>query len=348
MSQQLQNTAPRKFSVAIQGDGYKKLIASTLSDPKRSERFIAAVSSAVATNPALQECDAGTILSSALLGESLQLAHSPQLGHYYMVPYEDRKNNRKVAQFQLGYKGYIQLAIRSGFYKKLNVLAIKSGELVNFNPLEEEIEINLIEDEVERDAAETVGYYAMFEYMNGFRKAMYWSYAKMLSHADKYSKAFNKDDYKRLLAGEIPEKEQWKYSSFWYKSFDDMAYKTMLRNLISRWGVMSVEMTEAYSKDHAAINEDGSYSYIDNGDTATVINAETEEKPVLPELSEDSFNSVVYDQYDDNGNLKKNGWKFAVESGKKTNDQVIAAMSTRNTLTDAQINTIKSWSKIDG
>jgi hypothetical protein len=110
---------------------------------------------------------------------------------------------------------------------------------------------------------------------------------------------------------------------------------------------MSVEMTEAYSKDHAAINEDGSYSYIDNGDTATVINGEPEEKPALPELSEEAFNSVVYDQYDDDGNLKKNGWKFAVESGKKTNEQVIAAMSTRNTLAEAQINTIKSWSKID-
>jgi recombination protein RecT len=333
MSAQLQNAPPRKFSMAIQGDGYKKLIANTLSDPKRSERFIAAVSSAVATNPALQECDAGTILSSALLGESLQLAHSPQLGHYYMVPYEDRKNNRKVAQFQLGYKGYVQLATRSGFYKKLNVLAIKAGELVSFNPLEEEIEINLIEDEAEREAAETVGYYAMFEYMNGFRKAMYWSYAKMLSHADKYSKAFNKEMYKKLIAGEIPEKEQWKYSSFWYKSFDDMAYKTMLRNLISRWGVMSVEMTEAYSKDHSTINEDGTYSYIDNADSATVVNDEPEQAPSLPELSDEDFKA------------KQQPWYDAITSGKKTSTQIITMLKSKYTLTEEQENTINDWSE---
>ena len=149
-----------KFSVAIKTDTYKNLINNTLQDPKRAGRFIASISSAVAVNPALQECDAGTILSCALLGESLELSHSPQLGHYYMVPFND-KSRGKVATFILGYKGYIQLAIRSGQYKKLNVLAIKKGELIHYDPLSEEIEVSLIQDELERETAETIGYYAM-------------------------------------------------------------------------------------------------------------------------------------------------------------------------------------------
>ena len=153
----VQKKKQQKFSVAIQSDGYKNLINNTLGNPKKAERFVAAISSAVATNPALQNCDAGSILSSALLGESLNLSPSPQLGQYYLVPFGGK------AQFILGYKGYLQLAIRSGYYKKINVVAIKEGELVNFNPLEEEIEVKLIEDEEQRENANTIGYYAMFE-----------------------------------------------------------------------------------------------------------------------------------------------------------------------------------------
>ena len=251
-----------KFSVAIQSDMYKKLINNTLGDEKRAQRFIASISSAVATNPTLQECDAGTILSGALLGEALGLSPSPQLGQYYLVPFNvkigvDEKGKAmygKQAQFQLGYKGYIQLAIRSGQYKKLNVLAIKRGELVNYDPLNEEIEVNLIEDEEERENAETIGYYAMFEYTNGFRKTMYWSKKKMEKHALKYSKGY--------AAG--------KGYTFWEKDFDGMAYKTMLRQLISKWGIMSIEMTEVMEKDMAVLKQDGSFEYVDNGETPVI------------------------------------------------------------------------------
>lgn len=91
-----------KFSVAIQSEGYKKLINNTLGDPKRAAKFITAITSAVSNNPALQECDASTILSAGLLGEGLNLSPSPQLGQYYILPFNDTKNKRKVAQFQLG------------------------------------------------------------------------------------------------------------------------------------------------------------------------------------------------------------------------------------------------------
>lgn len=240
----VQKKKQQKFSVAIQSDGYKNLINNTLGNPKKAERFVAAISSAVATNPALQNCDAGSILSSALLGESLNLSPSPQLGQYYLVPFGGK------AQFILGYKGYLQLAIRSGYYKKINVVAIKEGELVNFNPLEEEIEVKLIEDEEQRENANTIGYYAMFEYLNGFKKAMYWSKPKMEAHALKYSKGYAaKKGY-----------------TFWEKGeqgFDDMAFKTMLRQLISKWGIMSIDLQKAFEADIEAEQKE-SAEFVEN------------------------------------------------------------------------------------
>lgn len=214
---------------------------------KNGDRFIASIVSAVQVNSDLQECTNPSILSAALLGESLKLSPSPQLGQYYMVPFRNNKKGCKEAQFQLGYKGYIQLAIRSGQYKKLNVLAIKEGELVRFDPLNEEIEVNLIDDEEVREEAKTIGYYAMFEYTNGFRKAMYWSKKKMEAHALKYSKGYAaKKGY-----------------TFWEKDFDGMAYKTMLRQLISKWGIMSIDMQNAMESDMAVIHEDGTKDYAD-------------------------------------------------------------------------------------
>ena len=183
------------LSAYLTQDAVKNQINKVIGG-KDGQRFISAIVSATTTNPALQECTNQSILSAALLGESLKLSPSPQLGQYYLVPYNDNKKG-KVAQFQLGYKGYIQLALRSGYYKKLNVFAIKKGELIRFDPLNEEIEVRLIEDDTEREQAETTGYYAMFEYLNGFRKAIYWSKEKMESHALKYSPGFAADKRKK-------------------------------------------------------------------------------------------------------------------------------------------------------
>lgn len=246
---------------------------------KNSMRFVSSVVSAVTVNPALQECTNKSILSAALLGESLNLSPSPQLGQYYMVPYENKKEGVKVAQFQMGYKGYIQLAIRSGQYRRINVLAIKEGELKYFDPLNEEIKVELMIDRWdEREETPTIGYYAMFELVNGFRKAVYWSKKQMLCHADRYSQAFSKDakeitvrgkkktkvSFEDFEAGNFQKGDEWLYSSFWYQNFDGMAYKTMLRQLISKWGVMSIEMQKAFDADMAEIREDGTNSYVDN------------------------------------------------------------------------------------
>ena len=214
---------------------------------KDGQKFIASIISAVQTNPALQECTNSSILSAALLGESLKLSPSPQLGYYYLVPYKNTKTGTSEAQFQCGYKGFLQLAIRSGQYKKLNVLSIKEGELLRYDPLNEEIEVRLIEDEDEREKAPTIGYYAFFELNNGYKKTMYWSKAKMEKHALRYSKGY----------------QAKKGYTFWEKDFDSMAYKTMLRQLLSKWGIMSIEMQSAYESDQAVIHEDGSKSYVD-------------------------------------------------------------------------------------
>lgn len=272
---------------------------------KNGQRFISAVVSAVNNNPGLKECSNPSILSAALLGESLKLSPSPQLGQYYMVPFNDKKNG-KVAQFQLGYKGYIQLAIRSGQYKKLNVLAIKEGELIRFDPLNEEIEVKLIEDEELREQAPTAGYYAMFEYVNGFKKAMYWSKKKMAAHAEKYSFAFGKNGGLKTLElieqGEIPEKDMWKYSSFWFKDFDGMAYKTMLRQLISKWGVMSIDMMMAMDADTSVINEDGSHTYVETEDNENVVSdseyKEVDDTPVLPKANPENVQPTQQSFFD--------------------------------------------------
>lgn len=232
------------FSTFLTSDAVKQKINQIVGG-KDGQRFMTAIISAVSNNPLLADCEHASIFSAALIGESLKLSPSAQLGQYYIVPFNDSKNNRKVAQFQIGYKGYIQLAIRSGQYKKINVIAIKKGELVHYDPLNEEIEVNLIQDEEERNNAETIGFYAMFEYLNGFRKTMYWSKKKMEMHALKYSQAYSND-----------QKKGWNYS-FWSKDFDSMGFKTMLRQIISKWGIMSIELQKAFEEDKdEAVNVD--------------------------------------------------------------------------------------------
>lgn len=247
------------FSMQMSSPAWQKMIVGTLQDKQRAARFTASIVSAVSVNPALQECEGSTILAGALLGESLNLSPSPQLGQYYLVPFKNTKRGTTEAAFVLGYKGYVQLALRSGYYKKLNVIAIKEGELINYDALNEEIEVSLIADEAEREKAKTIGYYAMFEYLNGFRKTIYWSREKMEAHAIQYSKGYAaKKGY-----------------TFWEKDFDGMAYKTMLRQLISKWGIMSTELEQAYTNDMAILRDGQPPEYFDN----------QPDEPIMPETA---------------------------------------------------------------
>lgn len=269
-----------KFSVMITTQSYQNLINNTLRDPDRARSFTASITSAVAVNPALQECDAGTILAGALLGESLKLSPSPQLGQYYLVPFKNKRQQTVTAQFVLGYKGYIQLALRSGQYKDLDVMVIKQGEYSGKDPETGKARFKFIEDDDVRDALPTVGYMAFFEYLNGFRKVIYWSKEKMMTHADTYSPSFSRKGYEDLLAGKVPQSEMWRYSSFWYKNFDDMAKKTMLRQLISRWGVMSVDMQAALEHDDTITHDNDGQLIAERVASAKDVRLEAAAQPV--------------------------------------------------------------------
>lgn len=245
LKNQLTTNSKPKFSEILKRPQYQTFLQTTLGDPKRVAHLTTALTSWVATNPALQDCDASTILAAALLGESLHLAHSPQLGQYYLVPFNDTKNNRKVCTFIVGYRGMYQLAIRSGYYKKINVTAVKACEYVNWDEINKKLEVNHVTYE-ERKNSETVGYYAMYELINGYTDAAYMTKAEMEDHALTYSKGYAaKKGY-----------------TFWEKDFDAMAEKTMLRKLL-KLAPMSTEMITAYEKDTAIINKDGEVEYFD-------------------------------------------------------------------------------------
>lgn len=283
-----------KFSVAITTTGYKNLINNTLGDPDRAKRFVASITSAVAVNPALQECEAGTILAGALLGESLNLSPSPQLGQYYLVPFKskakyDRQGNllqpeTTKAQFVLGYKGYIQLALRSGAYADLDVMEIREGEYKGKNQFTGKPQFSFVEDDDERDKLPIIGYMAYFEYLNGFRKVIYWSKAKMMNYADTYSPAYSAAAHQKIMAGEIADKDMWKYSSFWYKDFDGMAKKTLLRQLISKWGIMSTEMQNAYAND-GSMSEVGEANEIVTTAEENLLLAQPEAEDVVEQVN---------------------------------------------------------------
>ena len=219
-----------------------------------------------------------------------------------MVPYNDKKRG-KVAQFQIGYKGYIQLAERSGQYLDLDAFPVVEGEYKGRDRFTRRPILEFLEDDGERENRPVVGYYAYFELTNGFRKVLYWSREKMLAHADRYSQAFylnGKDaqdarysrvSYADFLAGNYPQGDDWKYSSFWYKDFDGMACKTMLRQLISKWGIMSIDLQKALASDEAAIGNDGTPNYLDTPteDPAPALGAPESGDEQAPELPEGLF-----------------------------------------------------------
>lgn len=244
------------FSAYMTSTGVKNRINQIIGDENTGKRFISSIISAVSTNPTLAECDNASIVSGALLGEALKLSPSPQLGRYYLLPFNDKKRGM-VAQFILGYKGYLELAQRSGQYKDINVIEIREGEYKGRNKENGNPIFEFIEDDDIRENKEIVGYMASFTLINGFTKTLYWGREKMEKHALQYSSGYRAD-----------KKNKTQYT-FWSKDFTGQAFKTMLRQLISKWGVMSIDMIQAYENDMAVVNEDGSKSYVDNIEDTT-------------------------------------------------------------------------------
>lgn len=259
------SNAQPAFSVFMSKENIRNLVQQSVG--QNAQSFTTAIISAVSNNPDLQQCNQGSILSAALQGEALKLSPSPQLGQYYMVPFKkkDKVTGKQyyVAQFILGAKGYKQLAMRSGQYQDIDVIEIKEGEYKGRDKATGKQLFEFIEDDDKRDSLPTIGYMAYFELLNGFRKTVYWTKNKMIRHADTYSQAFNAQKYDDYISGKIPQDELYKYSSFWYKNFTEMAFKTLLRYLLSQWGIMSIEMQKAIDLDNATVNENGEVSYVE-------------------------------------------------------------------------------------
>lgn len=253
----------------LSGDAVKNKV-NAIVGKKEGDKLISNLVSNIQQNPTLAECTQGSIVNGALAGHALKLDFALQQA--YLVPFNDNKTGQKNAQFCIGWKGYIQLALRSGQYKHINVSELKEGELKKFNRLTEEYEIEWIEDEFERNKKETTHYVAFIELNNGFQKTLIWNKKQMQLHAEKYSSAYQYD-----------LKKNYKMS-YWSKDFDSQAKKTMIRQIISKFGVMSTEMQIAYNQDMATIDENGKPTYVDNPEQAIKVDAEEiviDENPII-------------------------------------------------------------------
>ena len=280
-------TTKPKFSVAIQSDGYKKLINDTLGQGKAAQSFIANISTAVSLTPSLQDCDTTTILSAGLQAVSYNLPIGGILGYCYIVGRNDRKNNRKVAQLQIGWKGYVQMALRTNQYNNIDIFEVKQGEFKGFSgdTLRPLVEINT---GAERDELPVVGYLATFTLLNGFTKTLYWSKEKVEAHAKKYS-----DSYKADLS-------YGKKTSFWSINFDEMAKKTVLLQLLRKWGIMSTELQDAVTKDQAAVDlTTGKVEYVDNTGEVIEPTAAPVDIPVIETPKVETVNSTEVAADDD-------------------------------------------------
>ncbi len=192
--------------------------------------FVASIIDLYSNEKLLQDVPPAQIIAEALKAATLKLPINKSLGFAYIVPFKE--NNKKTgevkvnATFILGYKGYIQLAMRTGEYRVLNADMVYEGELKGANKLTGEIDLT-----GEKTSDTVIGYFGYFELLNGFKKTVYWKKEELLAHAKKYSKGFSNS------------------SMPWQTEFDEMALKTVIRNLISKYGYMSIDMQRTIATD---------------------------------------------------------------------------------------------------
>lgn len=215
-------TPSQSLNALLNGKYAQETLKSTLKE--NSGAFATSVMNLFNNDKLLQQCEPKLVLAEVLKAAALKLPIEKQLGFAYVVPFRD--HGVQKPQFQLGYKGYIQLAIRSGKYKYINSGVVYDGELRGANKLTGEIDLS-----GERVSNEIIGYFAYIETLEGYSRTSYWSKKDVLAHADKYSKSFKSE------------------SSPWKKEFDKMAMKTVLKDLLSHYGPMSIEMSQALSNE---------------------------------------------------------------------------------------------------
>lgn len=252
MSNQIQtqsNSKAPSIKQLLDMDVYKKRINEIMG--KKAASFMASIVN-VSNLPGLKDAEPNSIISSSIVAATLDLPIDQNLGFAYIVPYntKDGDNFIKKAQFQMGYKGYIQLAMRTGQYKTINAIEVYKGEISRVNRLTGEIEFNTDESLIDRDIV--TGYIAYYKLLNGFEKMIYMSREEMEKHAKKYSQSYS-------------SKKQWVVnSSLWSTDFDGMAIKTVIKRLLSKYGILSIEMQNAITNDQAVMNNEGSPQYVDN------------------------------------------------------------------------------------
>ena len=213
----------------LSSDNVKKRFAETTG--KNFSVFKSAVTDIVKKNEALQKCDPLSIVTAVMLAVNLNLQIAPSLGQAYIVPMKGK------AVLQIGIRGYIQLAYRSGQYKNLHAGVVHEGEIRSIHPVSGEPIIG------EKISEEVIGYVAHLELVNGFSKSIYMTKAEISEHAQKYSQSY------------VYDLKSEKKSSLWSTNFDAMAQKTVLKKLLRHWGVMSVEMQQALQSDSKIVDE---------------------------------------------------------------------------------------------
>lgn len=254
-------TGLRLFNETITSPRTQKYLSDVLGERKGS--FVNNLTALVANNVMLQECDPYTIMFAALKATALNLPLENSLGMAYCIPYKDNKRGVTVAQFQLGYKGFKQLALRSGQFAIIpNATEIKEGELKSRNRLTGECKFEFIEDDAERAKAKTIGYASYFRLLNGAESTFYMSIDEMEAHALRYSQTYrSKTDYV-------------KRSSKWSTDFDDMAKKTVIKLNLSKNAPLSVEMQEAIRADQSVMRKENEYEYVDNESDTSIVDAQ--------------------------------------------------------------------------
>lgn len=229
---------------------------------ENSGAFVASIIDLWNNDRCLQMCDPKAVVMEALKAASLKLPINKQLGFAWIVAYKDGKTGQYIPTFQLGYKGYIQLCLRTGAYKYINADAVYEGELVRVDKLTGEIEL----DPSKRTSDKIIGYFAYLETVNGFRKALYMTKEEIIKHAERYSKSYGNQH------------------SPWATDFDAMALKTCLRLLLGKYGIMSTEMQQAYIADSKDTEIPGQEDAAIEADFTVHPNAEpAEHEAVTPE-----------------------------------------------------------------
>lgn len=212
---------------------------------KKAAGFMSSVINVVNGNPLLKQCDPNQVVAAAAIAATMDLPIDPNLGFAYIIPYRQKGGGLKP-QFQMGYRGYVQLAMRTGQYRTINATEVYEGEIKSRNRITGKIEI----DPEGKKSDEIVGYAAYFELINGFEKYEYMTVDEVRAHAKRFSQSYGKD------------------ASPWTTDFDEMAKKTVLKRLLSKYGILSIEMHTAHLADQATVieREDGTvdYEYPDN------------------------------------------------------------------------------------